>query len=146
MLPAISPAVISHLAMPISGVRRYAAALQSLVSAGARDRLARVEEPVVRRLCAGGKWIRTIGSAGEGPDASCVGSLSLRLFGWRRTYQRRHRKIGRVHAGPMVRIRSLHWRVRGELGGKRAETGSGWHTRGRHPPSVRPTLLTDRWS
>ena len=35
MLPAISPAVISHLAMPNSGVRRYAAALQSLVSAGA---------------------------------------------------------------------------------------------------------------
>src|ERR1700732_3847067 len=54
MLPAISPAVISHLAMPNSGVRRYAAALQSLVSAGARDRLARAEEPVVRRLCAGG--------------------------------------------------------------------------------------------
>ena len=25
--------------------------------------------------------IRTIGTAGEGPDASCVGSLSLRLFG-----------------------------------------------------------------
>src|SRR5437660_1750491 len=54
MLPAISPAVISHLAMPNSGVRRYAAALQSLVSAGARDRLARAEEPVVCRLCAGG--------------------------------------------------------------------------------------------
>ena len=52
MLPAISPAVISHLAMPNSGVRRYAAALQSLVSAGARDRLARAEEPMVRRLCA----------------------------------------------------------------------------------------------
>src|SRR5258707_10565110 len=59
MLPAISPAVISHLAMPNSGVRRDAAALQSLVSAGARDRLARAEEPVVRRLCAGGRWIRT---------------------------------------------------------------------------------------
>src|SRR6266704_2446873 len=59
MLPAISPAVISHLAMPNSGVHRYAAALQSLVSAGARDRLTRAEEPVVRRLCAGGKWIRT---------------------------------------------------------------------------------------
>src|SRR5690349_18583041 len=29
-----------------SGVRRHAAALQSLVSAGARDRLARAEEPV----------------------------------------------------------------------------------------------------
>src|SRR5258707_8583944 len=55
MLPAISPAVISHLAMPNSGVRRYAAALQSLVSAGVRDRLARAEEPVVRRLCAGGE-------------------------------------------------------------------------------------------
>jgi len=53
----------SHLAMPNSGVRRYAAALQSLVSAGARDRLARAEEPVVRRLCAGGRWIRTFGSA-----------------------------------------------------------------------------------
>src|SRR3984893_15871163 len=61
MLLAISPAVISHLAMPNSGVRRYAAALQSLVSAGARDRLARAEEPVVRRLCAGGNRIRTIG-------------------------------------------------------------------------------------
>src|SRR5438445_6872308 len=61
MLPAISPAVISHLAMPNSGVHRYAAALQSLVSAGARDRLARAEEPVVRRLCAGGRWIRTLG-------------------------------------------------------------------------------------
>src|ERR1700751_6058217 len=35
MLPAISPAVILHLAMPNSGVRRCAAALQSLVSAGA---------------------------------------------------------------------------------------------------------------
>src|SRR5437870_9145274 len=55
MLPAISPAVISHLAMPNSGVRRYAAALQSLVSAGARDRLARAEEPVVRRLSPGGR-------------------------------------------------------------------------------------------
>jgi hypothetical protein len=63
MLPAISPAVISHLAMPNSGVRRHAAALQSLVSAGARDRLARAEEPVVRRLCAGGNRIRTIGPA-----------------------------------------------------------------------------------
>src|SRR5438128_11675779 len=61
MLPAISPAVISHLAMPNSGVRRYAAALQSLVSAGAGDRLARAEEPVVRRLCAGGNRIRTLG-------------------------------------------------------------------------------------
>src|SRR5437016_12535316 len=61
MLPAISPAVISHLAMPNSGVHRYAAALQSLVSAGARDRLARAEEPVVRRLCAGGREIRTLG-------------------------------------------------------------------------------------
>ena len=65
MLPAISPAVISHLAMPNSGVRRYAAALQSLVSAGARDRLARAEEPVVRRLSPGGKWIRTIGPPPE---------------------------------------------------------------------------------
>src|SRR5467141_5313109 len=65
MLPAISPAVISHLAIPNSGVRRYAAALQALVSAGARDRLARAEEPVVRRLCAGGKWIRTIGPPPE---------------------------------------------------------------------------------
>ena len=36
-------------------------AVQSLVSAGARDRLARAEEPVVGRLCAGGRWIRTIG-------------------------------------------------------------------------------------
>src|SRR5437773_8996263 len=61
MLPAISPAVISHLAMPNSGVHRYAAALQSLVSAGARDRLARAEEPVVRRLCAGASRIRTPG-------------------------------------------------------------------------------------
>src|SRR5207244_3749435 len=61
MLPAISPAVISHLAMPNSGVHRYAAALQSLVSAGARDRVARAEEPVVRRLCAGGSKIRTLG-------------------------------------------------------------------------------------
>src|SRR3954462_6306475 len=26
--------------------------------------------------------IASIGSAGEGPDASCVGSLSLRLSGW----------------------------------------------------------------
>src|SRR5439155_25392512 len=60
MLPAISPAVISHLAMPNSGVRRYAAALQSLVSAGARDRLVRAEEPVVRGLCAGGKQLRTL--------------------------------------------------------------------------------------
>ena len=51
--------------MPNSGVRRYAAALQSLVSAGARDRLARAEEPVVRRLCAGGNRIRTIGPAVE---------------------------------------------------------------------------------
>ena len=49
--------------MPNSGVHRYAAALQSLVSAGARDRLARAEEPVVRRLCAGGKRIRTLGPA-----------------------------------------------------------------------------------
>ena len=46
--------------------------------------------PRIRRLCAGGNRIRTIGSAGEGPDASCVGSLSLRLFGWRGTNQRRH--------------------------------------------------------
>jgi len=45
---------------------RYAAALQSLVSAGARDRLARAEEPVVRRLSAGGRWIRTFGSARKG--------------------------------------------------------------------------------
>src|SRR5437660_10303970 len=51
--------------MPNSGVRRYAAALQSLVSAGARDRLARAEEPVVRRLSPGGKWIRTIGPPPE---------------------------------------------------------------------------------
>src|SRR4029077_12555815 len=65
MLPAISPAVISHLAMPNSGVRRYAAALQSLVSAGARDRPARAEESVVRRLCAGGNRIRTIGPPPE---------------------------------------------------------------------------------
>jgi hypothetical protein len=66
MLPAISPAVISHLAMPNSGVRRYAAALQSLVSAGARDRLARAEEPVVCRLCARGGRIRTLGPPSEG--------------------------------------------------------------------------------
>src|SRR5258708_37925915 len=66
MLPAISPAVTSHLAMPNSGVRRYAAALQSLVSAGVRDRLARAEEPVVRRLCAGGSEIRTLGPPSEG--------------------------------------------------------------------------------
>jgi len=35
------------------------------------------------RLSAGGNRIRTIGSAGAGPDASCVGSLSLPLFGRR---------------------------------------------------------------
>ena len=74
MLPAISPAVISHLAMPNSGVHRYAAALQSLVSAGARDRLARAEEPVVRRLCAGANEIRTIGPSQGRPDLSRVGN------------------------------------------------------------------------
>src|SRR6266404_3110037 len=63
-----------------------------------------IERSGLQGLSAGGNRIRTIGSAGEGSDASCVCSLSLRLFGWRRTYQRRHRKIGRVHAGPMVRI------------------------------------------
>jgi hypothetical protein len=41
-------------------------------------------------LAGGGNRIRTIGSAWEGPDASCVGSHSLRLFGWRGTNQRRH--------------------------------------------------------
>ena len=76
--------------VPITSAVLYAAALQSLVSAGARDRLARAEEPVVRRFCTGGNRIRTIGSAGEGPDASYVGSPSLRLFGWRGTKQRRH--------------------------------------------------------
>src|SRR5437016_5687166 len=86
MLPAISPAVISHLAMPNSGVRRYAAALQSLVSAGARDRLARAEEPVVRRLCAGGNRIRTIGppangTAMGGPPKSILAISDLTLGG-----------------------------------------------------------------
>jgi hypothetical protein len=55
------------------------------------------------RLSAGGNRIRTIGSAGEGPDASCVGSLSLRLFGWREP-TRGDLKDWSCHAGPMVRI------------------------------------------
>jgi len=60
----------------------YAAALQSLVSAGARDRLARAEEPVVRRLCAGGgSHERTDVRPASVPDADvpllsrCVGNL-----------------------------------------------------------------------
>jgi hypothetical protein len=59
--------VTSHLAIPNSGVRRYAAALQSLVSAGVRDRLARA----VRRLCARGRWIRTIGPRHERAGFCC---------------------------------------------------------------------------
>src|SRR6266446_9949604 len=51
------------------------------------------EGPKVRRLAAGGNKIRTIGSAGEGPDASCVGSLSLRLFGLAGTNQRRLERL-----------------------------------------------------
>src|SRR6202022_2250794 len=43
------------------------------------------------------------GSAGEGSDASCVGSLSLRLFGWREP-TRGDLKDWSCHAGPMVRI------------------------------------------
>ena len=62
--------------MPNSGVRRYAAALQSLVSAGARDRLARAEEPVVRRLCAGGGGIRTFGPR-ERTTLSETGALDV---------------------------------------------------------------------
>ncbi len=38
-------------------------------------------DQVRRRLSAGENRIRTIGSAGEGRDGSCVGSLSLRFFG-----------------------------------------------------------------
>src|SRR2546429_590845 len=47
--------------------------------------------------------VRTIGSAGEGPDASCVGSLTLRLFGWREPTGG-DSKDWPCHAGPMVRI------------------------------------------
>ena len=47
--------------VPITSAVLYAAALQSLVSAGARDRLARAGNRWFRRLCAGGKRIRTIG-------------------------------------------------------------------------------------
>src|SRR5258707_12933744 len=91
MLPAISPAVISHLAMPNSGVRRYAPALQSLVSAGARDRLARAEEPVVRGLCAGGSRIRTLSPPPreEGPTSSRCSTFPALPF----------------REGPRVRIR-----------------------------------------
>src|SRR5882724_9424871 len=91
MLPAISPAVISHLAMPNSGVRRYAAALQSLVSAGARDRLARAEEPVVRRLCAGGKEIRTLGPS-RGQNA--VGVRLPETLGCAAAIPNRYRRRG----------------------------------------------------
>src|ERR1700731_2852389 len=90
MLPAISPAVISHLAMPNSGVRRHAAALRSLVSAGARDRLARAEEPVVRRLCAGGKWIRTIGSL---PRLSSIRAVRAEIIGRSTDVFRRDREF-----------------------------------------------------
>src|SRR6266478_9557758 len=66
--------------------------------------MALVPENQVRTgLPAGGNRIRTIGSAGEGPDASCVGSLSLRLFGWREP-TRGDLKDWSCHAGPMVRI------------------------------------------
>jgi hypothetical protein len=47
--------------MPNSGVRRYAAALQSLVSAGARDGLARAEEPVVNRASRAEMYARVLG-------------------------------------------------------------------------------------
>src|SRR6266566_4856476 len=98
MLPAISPAVISHLAMPNSGVRRYAAALQSLVSAGARDRLARAEEPVLRRLCAGGRRIRTTGPSRV--EYLCF-DWFCRLEGWKKPVQ----KSPPLRGGPAVRIR-----------------------------------------
>src|SRR5712672_879658 len=63
------------------------------------------ENQVRTGLPAGGNRIRTIGSAGEGPDASCVGSLSLRLFGWRGDQPEATLKDWLCHAGPMVRIR-----------------------------------------
>jgi hypothetical protein len=75
----------------------------------AADRL----DQVRTRLPAGGNRIRTIGPAGEGPDASCVGSLSLRLFGWREP-TRGDLKYWSCHAGPMVRIRSLQRRIRSD--------------------------------
>jgi len=68
--------------MPNSGVRRYAAALQSLVSAGARDRLARAEEPVVRRLCAGGRRIRTPGPSSIAPLAMEMPQEAKRTVEW----------------------------------------------------------------
>src|ERR1700724_1893678 len=106
MLPAISPAVISHLAMPNSGVRRYAAALQSLVSAGARDRLARAEEPVVRRLCAGGRWIRTIGPRHERAGFCCGRRIAGPNGGNQKgVFLMRYRWFGSI---------SLQRRVRGE--------------------------------
>jgi hypothetical protein len=66
--------------MPNSGVRCHAAALQSLVIAGARDRLARAEEPVVRRLCAGGNWIRTICPTNSAMLSRPMGNDSLLAF------------------------------------------------------------------
>src|SRR5947208_11300880 len=101
MLPAISPAVISHLAMPNSGVRRYAAALQSMVSAGARDRLARAEEPVVRRLCAEGTGSEPSLARGKGPTLRVSVLFLIRLFGWREP-TRGDLKDWSCHAGPMV--------------------------------------------
>src|ERR1700730_15574329 len=74
-------------------------ALQSLVSAGARDRLARAEEPVVRRLCAGGNRIRTIGPSRENASV---------FFGGMAMPQRRKgqsRNGVAILGGPMVRIR-----------------------------------------
>src|ERR1700738_118433 len=63
--------VTSHLAIPNSGVRRYAAALQSLVSAGVRDRLARA----VRRLCARGNGFEPSVPGTKGPVFVAEGEL-----------------------------------------------------------------------
>src|SRR5467141_3433378 len=54
------------LACAASGKPGGFLALDPLVSAGARDRLARAEEPVVRRLSGGGNEIRTLGPPSEG--------------------------------------------------------------------------------
>src|SRR5437016_1188625 len=92
---------------PASAIIRSAAA--PLV--GAKKQHSCREGPVVRILLPPAESLRTIGSAtislhgslltqigsaGEGPDALCVGSLSVRLFGWREP-TRRHWPIPQGH-------------------------------------------------
>src|SRR6266436_3562572 len=62
---AIGEAIKQSRSKPVSRKAR-------LLDVGGRN-------PARHRLSGGGNRNRTIGSAGEGPDASCVGSLSLRL-------------------------------------------------------------------